>query len=283
MIWGLTDRLVACRLSDPAKGLARKGSRRLAADCALAYARPAGESGLLCHCPRLAAACASANMRPAPKRRDGEAGSITLEASLVAPVVFFAILALILFAAWMLDRALSYHIASLESSRASFAWAHSSADPATGAYPAGAYDGLYWRLADDAVLAGLFGWGGETRGVRVEAGDPETGGSSLAAGKLRKTAARLGGWPDGAASYRNELWKKVLTVEGGESRQPFSLPGLILPGGGFSAATLVTEPAEWVRSFELIRHYRNKFRKLDKGSESYRGKASEVLKKLAGN
>jgi len=262
MDWRFKDRLAAFDLSGPANGAARLGQGRR----------------------RLAAACASAPKRPSHTRlRSGEAGSITLEASLVVPVVFFAILAVILFAVWMLDRSLSYHIASLESGRASFAWAHSSADPATGAYPSGAYDGLYWRLADDAVLAGLFGWGGGTRGVRVETGDPETGGSSLVAAKLRKTAARLGGWPDGAASYRNELWKKVLTVEGGESRLPFFLPGLNHLGDGFSASPLVTEPAEWVRSFELIRHYRNKFKSMGEGSESYRGKASEVLKKLVRN
>lgn len=223
--------------------------------------------------------------RPAKARRTnlarqgrGEAGSITLEASLVVPVVFSLTLAVIVFAVWMLDRALNYYTASAESSKAAFAWSHSSAELSTGAYPPGAYDGLYWRLLDDALLAGLFGWDSGERGIRVEVGDPHSGDASLAESKLHKSAARLSAWPQGAVTYRNQVWKRELIVEGGEGRLPLSLPGLRGLGGSFETAALVTEPAEWVRSFELIRYYRNKFKALDKGSESYREKASDILR-----
>jgi hypothetical protein len=221
---------------------------------------------------------------PRPKLRDQEEGSITLEASMIVPVVFFLTLAVILFAIWMLDRSLAYYTALAESGRAAFAWSHSSADLKTGAYPDGAYDGLYWRLADDAALAGLFGWGRGSGGeIRVDVGSHQTADASLAESKLLNTAARLAKWPQGAVTYRNQLWKKSLTVEGSESRLPFSMPGLRRSGANFGAAALVTEPAEWVRSFELIRYYRNKFETQGEGSESYRKKASDILKGRAEN
>ena len=59
------------------------------------------------------------------------------------------------------DRALHYYTSSIASERAAFAWPHSSANVRTGGYPPGAYDGLYWRLKDDALLVGLFGWSGK--------------------------------------------------------------------------------------------------------------------------
>ncbi len=214
----------------------------------------------------------------AVKRLRGEEGSITLEASLVVPAAFLLTVALILFAIWMLNRALAYYTAAAESGRAAFAWSHSAADVRTGAYPDGAYDGLYWRLKDDAALAGLFGWAGAESGVRVPAGGSgESGGQSLAEVKLGKTASRLAAWPEGAVSYRNQLWKREITVEGGGSILPISLPGLGGSGTGIAAAALVTEPAESIRSFDLIRYYRDRFRKQGSGQADYRRQAAAVL------
>lgn len=205
-------------------------------------------------------------------------GSMTLEASMVFPWVLLTTFLLLLFSVWIMNRATVYYTVAAAGERAAFAWSHSSADIRSGAYPEGQYDSLYWRLKDDALLAGLFGWseGGVTR-VPIGAGEHE-GEDALAETKLRKTAEAT---PirEGAVSYRNVLWKRELKVETADA----AIPDPLLAWGGLGASrpisvsALVTEPAEWIRSFDLVRYYREKMQKKGDEAGDYRSKAGAVL------
>ncbi|MBW5447081.1 pilus assembly protein [Cohnella sp. CFH 77786] len=218
-----------------------------------------------------------------PRLWRGENGSITLEASMVFPWVLLLTFLLILFSLVMMEQAALYYSASAGSERAAFAWSHSSADVRTGAYPAGGYDGLYWRLKDDALLAGLFGWetaGGES-GVRI-GGHAQGGGDggSLAEKKLRQAADSLPAALAGRMDYRNRLLLREVSVEAEGGRIPAPLlrfRGTTRGRTSVSVSAVVTEPAEWVRTFETVRYYQAKWKTKGEGAAAERDKAADVL------
>ncbi len=214
---------------------------------------------------------------------------MTLEASFVLPGILVVTFALILLAVTMADRVAHYYSVSVAGERAAFAWPHSSADIRTGGYLPGRYDGLYWRLKDDALLAGLFGWSeanpDDDTVVRIGAvggaGDGEEGsGDSLARQKLRKSASAMPDTADGTISYRNRVWLRVVEVDADGAAAPDPLrrlwPMLSLAASA-SVTAVVIEPAEWIRTFELVRYYKARIEKKGQGSEDYRRQASSVL------
>lgn len=219
----------------------------------------------------------------------GDGGSMTLEASLVLPGVLVVTFALILLAATTADRVAHYYAVSVAGERAAFAWPHSAADIRTGGYPAGQYDGLYWRLKDDAMLAGLFFGGAdedEGRGASVRigpaggTGDEAGDGHSLAARKLRKSASSLPDGTQGTIVYRNRIWLREVEVVAEDAAMPDPLRRLwpmLSPTASASVSAVVIEPAEWLRTFELVRYYKAKFEQKGSRSEAYRDQAASVL------
>jgi hypothetical protein len=202
---------------------------------------------------------------------------------MVVPWVMFITLSIIVLSVWMLVRSLTYFTAADAAEKAAFAWPHSAAELRTGAYPYGSYDGLYWRLKDDALLSGLFG---------VDAADAETtvpigglasdsrGKTSLSEKKLLKTADA---YPSGtgAVTYRNRLWKRAISVSAAVPSLPSFFAAWAGPGAGQTgASSLVSEPAEWLRSFDLVRYYRAKMRARGAEQGEYRGQAARVLEGL---
>lgn len=220
----------------------------------------------------------------------GDEGSMTLEASLVLPGVLIVAFGLILLAVMTADRVAHYYAVSIAGERAAFAWPHSSADIRTGGYPSGAYDGLYWRLKDDAMLAGLFGWpnsGPDYGGDAVRIGDvagtgagSEGGGDSLAARKLRKSASAMPDGADGTIAYRNRVWLREVEVDADGAAAPDPLRRLwptLSPAASASISAVVIEPAEWIRTFELARYYKERIERQGSAAEDYRGRAASVL------
>ncbi|PRX71522.1 hypothetical protein B0G52_10815 [Cohnella sp. SGD-V74] len=211
-------------------------------------------------------------------------GSFTLEASMLLPWVMMLTFMLLLFALYISQGALVYYSSSVMTERAAFGWSNSSSDSLTGGYPAGEYDGLYWRLTDDALVQSLFGLASGEAGIRVEVYPgmaPGEGGS--AADKLKSAAYaasakhRVG---SGELGYRNFGIKREIDAELVSSW--FSVPLARFKGGGAADAkvsALVVEPAEFVRSFDLVRYYAAKLRNAPEGKEKYRSQAGEVLNK----
>ncbi|GGD76693.1 TadE/TadG family type IV pilus assembly protein [Paenibacillus nasutitermitis] len=223
-----------------------------------------------------------------------EEGSFTLEASMVFPAIFFALLTLILLSMYMYQKVVLYDAASISAERAAFRWDNSYRDPLSGMGQTGNYDGLYWRISDNGALKSLFGFDGSpaSGGYTVQIGDidesaGETSGgdriddspSSLPALKLSRTAKRIPRPFEGEMSYSYGLLQKGIGVK---LRQPLSIRPLELMLGhseprAASSAEIV-DPVELIRNVDLVRYYTAKFER-EPGGESKRKQAAAVLDK----
>lgn len=214
-----------------------------------------------------------------------ESGSFSIESTLVFPVLMTVMLLTAIFAIWTADRTIVYFRASTAAERIAFNWSNSSKTFITGAYPDGRYDGLYRRLFEDAALARLFeiaaGNDGETTVVFPANGSSD---EDLTRRKLREGSRGLGVGMRGELRYRNDfVWGVIVANAGGLSLYDPLVKFRRDDAGTSSAARAVTvEPAESVRSFDLIRYYAAKIRSSKDGESAYRGKAAAVVGRLGG-
>lgn len=118
-------------------------------------------------------------------------GSFTLEASLVLPVIFYAILVLLFFCLYLYQNALLGQAASAAAERSAYTWDNSYRNDLTGAFEEGHYDSLYWRLKDDGMLQSIFGWGEANGAVRLR----------LPAGAASADSLAGKSWPGQEAGY----------------------------------------------------------------------------------
>ncbi|THF74818.1 hypothetical protein [Cohnella fermenti] len=212
-------------------------------------------------------------------------GSFVLEASLVFPVLLLISFLLLLFALYAGQGAIVYYETSAAAERAAFTWSNSAKELRTGAYPSGQYEGLYWRLAEDGLVSGLFGLAtgsgdgmvtvagaGTESGTEAGAGDGSedgTGsgsgsgnsGSGLAERKLSAALRSLEASTAGEWSYRNSALVRKIVGEATSSAVPEALKRW-LPAAAIHAepAAVVVEPAEFIRTVDLIRYYGQKLR-----------------------
>lgn len=211
-------------------------------------------------------------------------GTISLEASMVFPWVLMLTFLLLFFSLFISQRALLYYSTSIMAERTAFSWSNSAKDARTGAYPPGQYDGLYWRLTDDSLVQGLFGLATDNQGTGVEINPEMTKGESSSANDKLKRAGfeiasshRLG---TGEMNYRNIGVKREIQV----SLTSVWLAKPLASFRGNKAAeadisALIVEPAEFLRSFDLIRYYASKMKAAPQGQSAYREKAGGVLQK----
>lgn len=221
-----------------------------------------------------------------PRILRDDAGTITLEASAIIPWVLLMTFIVVLFALFISQRSLLYYGSSVLSERTAFNWSNSSKVSTTGSYPEGKYDGLYWRLADDGLVQGLFGGSEGKEGIRVDVyPDMEDGVGASPEDKLKKggfdsaAAVSLG---TGEISYRNIGIKRV--VETSLKSEWLPEPLAWLRGEQNAEATtsaLVVEPTEFLRSFNFIRYYASKMKSSPDGEAGYQKKARNVLEKRA--
>jgi len=213
----------------------------------------------------------------------GEGGSIALEASMLLPWVLMVTFLVLFFALYISQGTLLYYSSSIMAERAAFVWSNSAKDIRTGEYPQGSYDGLYWRLTDDRLVQGLFGLVAGDEGVRVEVGPGMEAGrtGSSPADKLRRAAAETGAVHrvgTGTIGYRNIGIKREVEAE--MESVWIAEPLQWLRGGGPAEAgisALIVEPAEFVRTFDLIRYYEAKIRQAPEGRQRYQAQAGEAL------
>lgn len=220
----------------------------------------------------------TSDRKPLPLVRS-ETGSFTVEASVVFPAVFLAVLALLFGAMIIHERVLLYHAASAAAERAAFRWDNSHRDPITGIAPTGRYDPLYWRLTDDRLLQSIFRLGGgEAEDAAVDL--PANGGTGgLFESKLLNGAGRAPGKYEGQAAYRRQLLLKRVSVE----LETFDIPSGAarltgIAGIRASAAAPVSDPVELIRTVDLARYYADRFGTGSGGAEQ-RKKAGDILKK----
>lgn len=208
-------------------------------------------------------------------------GSVTLDASLTFPIILLLTFMLLFFAIYIAQGAIVYYSASITGERAAFDWNNSSKQLRTGAYPEGSYDGLYWRMLEDGMLAGLFGTSTrEEEGVSFGEGGEGREDSSLTATKLQVAADSLTSSLDGRMNYTNKLLERRIVTEAESSAVPGPLRSF-RPESQLSARTsaVVVEPAEFIRSFDLVRYYTAKMKGTKDGEASFVSKARSVLLK----
>ncbi|MFC4811058.1 TadE/TadG family type IV pilus assembly protein [Paenibacillus sp. GCM10023250] len=200
-----------------------------------------------------------------------EEGSFTVEASLVFPVLFIALIALLMLSMYVYQTVAAYHGASLAAERTAFRWDNSYRDPVSGIGPTGSYDGLYWRITDNGALRSLFDLassGAGEEGIEIAIGENGSAGAddgeeedaSLPVLKMRTEGARVAGPFQGSMRYSGSLEKRV----DAKLRQPISIPVLEAFLGhsepAAEAAASIVDPVELIRNVELVRYYAGKFK-----------------------
>lgn len=194
-------------------------------------------------------------------------GSFTLEASLVLPVIYIAILLLLFFCLYLYQNAFLAHSAAIAADRASYVWDNSFRDPKTGAVTSSKADSLYWRLTSDTMLQSIFSLGGS--GASSEAASTlqlpstkdESYNYSLPMQKLQRVASQLPTGFRGDMSYQNKLLIRKIEVS---LQRLVSLSPLDKIIGDSTqigvASSYIVEPVEFIRTVELGRYYGAKFK-----------------------
>jgi hypothetical protein len=210
-------------------------------------------------------------------------GSFVLDASVVFPLVFISVLLMLLLSLAVYQRAIVYYSASAAAEKAAFRWDNSYRDMLTGRAPTGQYDRLYWRLADNRMLEGIFG---SPRGNARDPhdvlllpimGDEEREGD-LVSIKIRRAAARIDPSFSGEArlDQANPLLRQV-RIELHAPSAIESVQQMIGRGASHAAASsAVVDPVEFTRLVDLARYYAAKFGS-GTGGKAKRGQAQAVL------
>ncbi|AZK48315.1 TadE/TadG family type IV pilus assembly protein [Paenibacillus lentus] len=208
-------------------------------------------------------------------------GNFTIEASLVFPVIFFAILLLLFFCMYLYQNAVLGHAAAVAAERSAYTWDNSFRNPQTGAYEEEQYDSLYWRLYDDGMLHVLFGsFEGDFSAVLELPHGGEAEGD-LPLRKLKNTGREIPGEMNGQMKYDNRLLFRKISVSLNRYVPLSPLEAVIgdVTQSGHSDAYVV-EPTEWIRTVELVRYYGARFQGTGKEHVSQR-EASQALRLYA--
>lgn len=210
-------------------------------------------------------------------------GSYTLEASMLMPVLMIVTFLLVLYALFMTQHVIIRYKSSIATERAAFNWGHADSDYATGAYEPGRYEGLYWRLTDDGLLKGLFGWTSDESADTLNypgAADP---GDRPTLRRLYPAAESLGLYWKGSIGYRHGGLKREIEAAAADPGELAPLSAL-RGSAAVSAASSspVTEPAEWIRTFDLVRYYMARADREGSGAKGYLDKAGALLGRRGG-
>ncbi|WNS41034.1 pilus assembly protein [Paenibacillus sp. MMS20-IR301] len=215
-------------------------------------------------------------------------GSFTVEASLLLPILMGITMLLLFFSLYTYQKAMLLQIASAAAERAAYNWENSNRN-ASGEFQAGNYDPLYWRISEDGLLSSLFGMDGRngSTAVMLPGGAEDKAGGSLPEVKLQQAAQMVPGNLSGELTYSFGLTGR--RIDAG-LKQVLHLPvldGLLADGAepAVAVSSYVTEPAEFIRTVDLMRYYGAKFRDASPGSgKTGRGmdkkKAASMLGKL---
>ncbi|WP_199614562.1 hypothetical protein [Paenibacillus alkalitolerans] len=184
-----------------------------------------------------------------------ENGSVSVEATLVLPVVIVLSLILMISAVYIFQHEWTYSSAAVTADRIAHTWDNSHKHRITGMYVPIQHDPLYWRLTDDGAenwfrpLDSL-----PTATVAFPASTEQE--SSLTIKKLTNGIAALSGYLAGSAAYSNQGWRRFVTVE---TLHPFHAPSMLGVRWGNriagSSTETVVDPAEYIRNIDLVRSY----------------------------
>lgn len=216
-------------------------------------------------------------------KQESSEGSFTLEASMVLPIVLLLTMLLLFFSLYSYQKSMLLQIASTVTERAAFNWDNSYKGKG-GAVEPGRYDSLYWRIGEDGILSSWFGIGAAEGKLQLPLPAAE-GTDGLPARKLAQSGRIVPGGINGEIGYQLEWSGRKVTSQ---LEKVLKLPPLdeVLSDGAVprvSAQSAVTEPAEFIRTVDLVRYYSAKFKtSRAKGQGVNRQDASVLLSKLGG-
>ncbi|MDI4647248.1 hypothetical protein [Cohnella hashimotonis] len=198
------------------------------------------------------------------------------------PTLLIVTFLLVFYALFTAQHAIVHYKSGMAAERVAFNWSHAESDFATGAYEEGRYEGLYWRLTDDALLQGLFGWAADDSADALNFPGADDPGDRPVLRKLYPAAEALAGNWRGSIRYERGGLRREIAVSAAD---PGELSPLALLRGSSvatsDASAPVTDPAEWVRTFELVRYYTARAKREGGGAGTYLGKAGSLLGRKA--
>jgi hypothetical protein len=163
-------------------------------------------------------------------------GSFTLEASLIMPILLLLTMMSVFMLLYFYEKSMIYGLASGTAERISYTWDNSSKESATGAYSAGQYDGLYWRLTNDNWM--------------------NLANNSLPKEKLEKAGRLLPSSLYHSAVYTNLLVHRKVEVGITSTFHSKLLTGLLRANHVYArSGSAVIEPVEFIRNVRLVQTY----------------------------
>ncbi|MFC3748501.1 TadE/TadG family type IV pilus assembly protein [Paenibacillus sp. GCM10012306] len=188
-------------------------------------------------------------------------GSFTIEASLLLPIIMLITMLLLFFGLYSYQKTMLLQVASASTERAAFNWDNSHKEK-TGAVAAGEYDSLYWRIGEDSLIASLFGGEGGSGGTQIELPAGSKDSAPLPDLKLANASRMVPANMPGEMGYKYGFTGRKVSLD---LKRLLHLPVLddVLSDGAspsIQATSVVTEPAEFIRTVDLMRYYGAKFK-----------------------
>ncbi|WP_238652506.1 TadE/TadG family type IV pilus assembly protein [Paenibacillus piscarius] len=212
-------------------------------------------------------------------------GSFTVEASLLLPIIMGIIMLLLFFSLYTYQKSMLLQIASAATERAAYNWENSNR-ATDGAFQAGNYDPLYWRISEDGLLSSLFGVGAEDGSTRVALPGDANGGGPLPVVKLHRAAQMVPAGLQGEMRYAYGLTGRKISMELEKMLRLPVLDHFLADGAApdVLARSFVTEPVEFIRTVDLMRYYGARFKQSSTGNKEGAGMekkdAAYMLEKL---
>lgn len=188
--------------------------------------------------------------------RVNSAGSVTLEAAVVLPVILFMLFGMVFFSMYVYHKLVILDTAVYTVRQRAETWDNTGKSLEDGYQKIIKSDGLYWRL-----LADFGGFAGQ-EATALSAGGPE-----LVRGKNTTALAMLKDmlkfevfkpkWTKIAVQYKNLLLKRTVSVS---IHEQLVLPvnwtaNLLNPDLEYRVEADVVEPVEFIRNFGLVEKY----------------------------
>ncbi|MGZ9583589.1 TadE family protein [Paenibacillus marinisediminis] len=206
-------------------------------------------------------------------------GSAAIEASLVFPLILLCTCVFMFFGMMIYMKVLTSHAAAFAAERSAVVWNNSSKDPGTGAFAPHQYDDLYWRALSDQMLDQLFGGFGNEQDYRLNVPANQSSSDSLPVRKLASGASFVLPPLSGELQYDNHWIERLITVSMSHSARSSmiaNMTGVDVRAEG-KAVSAIVEPAEFIRTVELVRYMTAKLQAIKPLGASPQA-AGEVLK-----
>lgn len=190
-----------------------------------------------------------------------EAGSVTLESSLIMPTILIIVVSVLFVSLYYYEHVILHYKASSTAERLAYVWDNSYKDAETGFVPPNRHDGLYWRTGS-RDLSGLFSFGAENA-VTISlpaymsgAEAREDAGESLQRAKLARAAELLPQSANGRLGYRHRLIDREISVTLGKAGVLPFLSALWMENHmEAQAISVATDPVDRIRTVDLVRTY----------------------------